>query len=78
MVGGLREGVAAGRGLGTLLQFGVEGLYDFIFLLQLLTQPACAHRDKTLQLHFELINENQLASNTHKVKFLVEATNLQY
>lgn len=54
MVGGLREGVAAGRGLRTLLQLSVERLDDFIFLLQLLAQPACGHKDDSQLLHFQL------------------------
>lgn len=39
LVGGLRQSLAAGWGLGTLLQLRVQGLDDFVFVLKLLTQP---------------------------------------
>lgn len=42
--------MAAGRGLGTMLQLGVERLDDFIFVLQLLAEPTWEHEGDDLQV----------------------------
>lgn len=52
--------MAARWGLRTLLQLGVERLDDFIFLLQRLTKPARAHKDKNQLWHSELKERKQV------------------
>lgn len=48
MVSGLREGMAAGWSLGALLQLGLEGLDEFVLLLQLFTQSTKASQTKEI------------------------------
>lgn len=47
--------MAARRGLRTLLQLGMEGLDDFIFLLQLFRQSTCAHKEDNQLQHSDLM-----------------------
>lgn len=47
-VGGLGQSLAAGRGLGTLVQLGVQGFDDLVFVLQLLAQPRCTQKSDRL------------------------------
>ena len=71
MVGSLREGLAAGRSLWTLLQLGVERLNDFIFLLELLTQPTGAHEDEDQPLDSKLSASDEKIKHVHNSRLLL-------